>query len=171
MTDEDQDLEDLNNLEEYNNVIICNQLKTDVKHKINVLSFKYDYLYLKYYRMHISILVISSLITAINAFVIMYSDIFQSNKMFDLISKSIVLILSTTMTLLTSIIRFRNYREKLEKLKEAIDILHNVDVKLQIDQYTNVFEIKFCIEQLGKINILNYVSVQQYDLIKTKLRL
>ena len=168
---QEDDLEDLNNLDQTNNLIISNELKDDIKHKINVLSFKYDHLYMKYYRMHISILVISSLITAINAFGIMYSDIFRSSQLFDLISKSIVLFLSTTMTLLTSIIRFRNYREKLEKLKEAIDILHTVDVKIQINQYVNQFEIKDCIEQLGKVNILNYVSVDQYNSIKDKLKL
>jgi hypothetical protein len=113
----------------------------DNKKKINtslyIISAKYDLIYFRYNRISLLILIISTIMTFIQAVsltLVNYEN--NSSKLSVYISKdSIILIvdlfnlfLGTLLTILSSIVKFRNYRENMEKLKNIHDILFNYKI-------------------------------------------
>lgn len=138
-----------------NSIIYNSPVKKQIETNLKLLSLKYDKLYMKYYRMNVRVLVLSAIITSINAFTFIFIESFDDNKYLNFVSKLLSLTLSTIMTILTSVIRFRNYREKLEKLKQAIDTLHLSKSKIESDNTQSH------IKELNKINMYNYISITE----------
>ena len=141
-----------------NSIIYNSPIKQQIENNLKLLSLKYDKLYMKYYRMNVKVLILSAVITSINAFTFIFIESFNDNKYLNFASKLLSLTLSTIMTILTSVIRFRNYREKLEKLKQAIDTLHLSKSKIESDNQNN---IQSHIKELNKINLYNYISISE----------
>jgi len=111
------------------------------KKKINtslyIISAKYDLIYFRYNRISLLILIISTIMTFIQAVsltLVNYEN--NSGKLSSYISKETItlsvdlflLFLGTLLTILSSIVKFRNYRENMEKLKNIHDILFNYKI-------------------------------------------
>jgi len=111
------------------------------KKKINtslyIISAKYDLIYFRYNRISLLILIISTLMTfmqAISLTLVNYEN--NSSGLSSYISKETItlivdlfgLFLGTLLTILSSIVKFRNYRENMEKLKNIHDILFNYKI-------------------------------------------
>jgi hypothetical protein len=111
------------------------------KKKINtslyIISAKYDLIYFRYNRISLLILIISTLMTfmqAISLTLVNYEN--NSSRLSSYISKDTItlivdlfgLFLGTLLTILSSIVKFRNYRENMEKLKNIHDILFNYKI-------------------------------------------
>ena len=113
-----------------------NTLSNETTEKLNIISLKYDKINSQFNRLTTIVLIISSLVTMTNALFLTLNDTIlssNSNKSrtsvyMNFVGNTLGLLLSTLMTVLTSIIRFRNYRENMEKLKEyqqyLLDILY-----------------------------------------------
>jgi hypothetical protein len=132
--------------------------KKKITTSLYIISAKYDLIYFRYNRISLLILIISTLTTfieAIRLILINYqndvedqqqklyinaggnsTDIIKPTGMASLISKyeisliinMITLALGTLLTILSSIVKFRNYRENMEKLKNIHDILFNYKI-------------------------------------------
>jgi hypothetical protein len=90
----------------------------------------YDRYTYEYYRISLTILILSSIITFIEALRLTIIELNTKEKIlyynenyFSLVLNIILLVTGTIITILSSIIRFKNYREILEGLKEAQTIL------------------------------------------------
>lgn len=127
--------------------------KKKITTSLYIISAKYDLIYFRYNRISLLILIISTLTTFIEAIrltLINYQNdiedqnqytvdknetivIKSKNTMSSIISKDTIsliinmisLFLGTLLTVLSSIVKFRNYRENMEKLKNIHDILFN----------------------------------------------
>jgi len=125
--------------------------KKKITTSLYIISAKYDLIYFRYNRISLLILVLSTLITFIEAIrltLINYQNdidyqnkntiegtnttiIIKTGEMASIISKTTIsliinmisLFLGTLLTILSSIVKFRNYRENMEKLKNIHDIL------------------------------------------------
>ena len=104
--------------------------KTDlIRDKLQFVSLKYDIIKNKFNYYSLNILVVSAIITLNDAFKLSMIKFIQDNILnlnsntveftFNILS----LLMGTYMTIIASLIRFRNYREKMEKLKEMQDKL------------------------------------------------
>jgi hypothetical protein len=113
------------------------------KKKLNtslyIISSKYDLIYFRYNRISLLILIVSTITTFIEAIrltLINYQNDTKDNQMQMIISKETIsliismfsLFLGTFLTILSSIVKFRNYRENMEKLKNIHDILFNYKI-------------------------------------------
>ena len=112
-----------------NNIVKINQLlhkievsKNDISSRLFIVSEAYDkYLY-EYYTISLIILILSSIITFIEAFRLTILQLNENKKGLNYVSLTLnifSLISGTIITVLTSITRFKNYREVLEGLKES----------------------------------------------------
>ena len=110
------------------------------KRKINtslyIISSKYDIIYFRFNRISLLILIISTIITFIEAIrlsIINYDTQYKESKITQYISQETIsliinifsLSLSTILTILSSIVKFKNYRENMDKLKSIHDTLFN----------------------------------------------
>lgn len=146
--------------------ILLNRISDDTKiinDKFFVVSSEYDRLFKKYNLISLSILIISALITFIEAFRLLFIDYLKNNhkintETFSFIINSGLLIMGTVITVLTSIVRFRNYREILEKLKNSQNSL--LKFKLIYDK------CKISIDNFYVTNNLNNIT---YNDFKEKL--
>lgn len=183
--------------------------KKKITTSLYIISAKYDLIYFRYNRISLLILIISTLITFIEAIrltLINYqNDIDYINKnqidnnssivipsnigMATVISKTTIsliinmisLFLGTLLTILSSIVKFRNYRENMEKLKNIHDILFNYKImynkqKDLIDYFklSNIFTTELFdkvvenVENINKdikdINIFENIRIK--DIIK-----
>ena len=131
--------------------------KKKITTTLYIISAKYDLIYFRYNRISLLILIISTLSTfieAIRLILINYqndiedqqqlyinsggnsTDSIKPSGMSSIISKyeisliinMITLSLGTLLTILSSIVKFRNYRENMEKLKNIHDILFNYKI-------------------------------------------
>lgn len=118
-----------NIIKNQNNIVKINQLlhkievsKNDVSSRLFIVSEAYDkYLY-EYYIISLIILILSSIITFIEAFRLTILELNENKKGLNYVSLTLnifSLISGTIITILTSITRFKNYREILEGLKES----------------------------------------------------
>jgi len=123
--------EKINKLSE---LIIENKKK--ISNNIYIISCKYDSICHKYNSISLSLLIISTIITFIEAIrltIVNYDT--QSNEShigkyisqetISLIINCLSLSLSTILTILSSIARFKNYKENMDKLKTIRDLLFN----------------------------------------------
>ena len=116
-----------------------NTLSNETTEKLNIISLKYDKINSQFNRLTTIVLIISSLVTMTNALFLTLNDTIlssNSNKSrtsvyMNFVGNTLGLLLSTLMTVLTSIIKFRNYRENMEKLKEYQQYLLDINVSLE----------------------------------------
>lgn len=165
-----------------------NTLYDETKEKLNIVSLKYDKINSYFNRLTTIILIISSLITMTNALFLTLNDTISSNNKITttftiFIGNTIGLLLSTTATVLTSIIRFRNYRENMEKLKEYQQYLLDINVSLEkersilllnenIDNNTIdsiIVHINLQKHKLEKLNIFLIIKIREYEKLKNEL--
>jgi uncharacterized integral membrane protein len=113
--------------------------KKKITTSLYIISAKYDLIYFRYNRISLLILIISTVSTFIEAIrltLINYQNDNVDSEMSLVISKSTIsliinmvsLILGTLLTILSSIVKFRNYRENMEKLKNIHDTLFNYKI-------------------------------------------
>jgi hypothetical protein len=133
---------------------VLEDISNDVNGNIDVLWKRYDKYYMKYYRMNLLTLSLSTLVTFVNALSILTSENFEENNTLDFCWRLISLMLSSVMTLCASIIRFRNYRDKLEKIKESIDKLTIIQTRVNVDKYNRTIDnIPDILHNLGNVEI------------------
>jgi len=113
--------------------------KKKITTSLYIISAKYDLIYFRYNRISLLILIISTITTFIEAIrltLINYQNDNADSEMSLVISKSTIsliinmisLLLGTLLTILSSIVKFRNYRENMEKLKNIHDTLFNYKI-------------------------------------------
>lgn len=108
-------------------------VKTDkICDKLQFVSLKYDIVKIKFNNYSLAILIISALITLSDALKLLIIQ-FVGKRLININQNDIdftlnivTLVMGTYMTVIASIIRFQNYREKMEKLKEMQDKLIHI---------------------------------------------
>jgi len=110
--------------------------KKKIINNLYIISSKYDILYYRYNNISLAILVLSTIITFIEAIrltLINYDNTYDgssislyiSTETISLIINIISLSISTILTVLSSIAKFKNYKENMDKLKNIHDTLFN----------------------------------------------
>lgn len=104
--------------------------KTKTNDKLFIISAAYDKIYKKFNNISLSILILSSIVTLIEAFRLSIVEFVNNNTKIEadvyIISFTmniITLSIGTVITILSSIVRFKNYREILEQLKDKQNLL------------------------------------------------
>ena len=107
--------------------------KTDkISDKLQYVSLKFDIVKNKFNSYSLTILVVSAMITLSDALKLLIIQFISKNGLnidpntIDFVLNILSLMMGTYMTVIASIIRFQNYREKMEKLKEMQDKLIHV---------------------------------------------
>tara|TARA_B110000483_G_scaffold108307_1_gene131998 strand:- start:1167 stop:1892 length:726 start_codon:yes stop_codon:yes gene_type:complete len=107
--------------------------KTDkISDKLQYVSIKFDIVKNKFNSYSLTILVVSAMITLSDAVKLLIIQFVGKNNLntdpntIDFVLNILSLMMGTYMTVIASIIRFQNYREKMEKLKEMQDKLIHV---------------------------------------------
>ena len=107
--------------------------KTDkISDKLQYVSIKFDIVKNKFNSYSLTILVVSAMITLSDAVKLLIIQFVGKNNLntdpntIDFVLNILSLMMGTYMTVIASIIRFKNYREKMEKLKEMQDKLIHV---------------------------------------------
>jgi uncharacterized integral membrane protein len=107
--------------------------KTDkISDKLQYVSIKFDIVKNKFNSYSLTILVVSAMITLSDALKLLILQFVGKNNLnidpntIDFVLNILSLMMGTYMTVIASIIRFQNYREKMEKLKEMQDKLIHV---------------------------------------------
>ena len=133
--------------------------KKKITNNLYIISCKYDIIYYRYNTISLSLLIISTIITFIEAIrltIINYDTQFKGSEISKYISQDTIsliincfsLSLSTILTILSSIARFKNYKENMDKLKVIHDTLFN---------YKNLYDKEKDLIHYYKINNeLNY---------------
>lgn len=162
--------------------------KSKINNALYIVSTKYDLVYSKYNKFSLSILIISTIITFIEAFrltIISYmetgKELLLSQSTINLIINITSLLLGSVLTIISSIVRFRNYRELMEKLKNTQSILFSykmlynkqkelviyfeISNKLTNELFEELFS-KFITynDEIKEINILE--DIRTFDIIK-----
>lgn len=141
-----------------NSDILINQIE-EYKKQLNknyfVISVKYDRICYKYNAISLAIMILSALSTFVEALRLTLTEYMKNNidtilidiGTFTLTINVLMLITGTVVTILSSIIRFKNYREIMEKLKniqnmivkyimlynKQIDLIHTYSIKDNMD--------------------------------------
>jgi len=119
-------------------------IKKDIektKNKLFIVSAAYDHIYKKYYAISLSILILSSILTFIEATRLSIIDYINKNnppideQLLSFIMNIVALCVGTVITVLSSIVRFKNYREILEQLREKQNLI--IDYR---DKYNKKYE-------------------------------
>lgn len=107
--------------------------KTDkITEKLQYVSLKFDIVKNKFNSYSLTILVVSAMITLSDALKLLIIQFIGKNSLnidpntIDFVLNILSLMMGTYMTVIASIIRFQNYREKMEKLKEMQDKLIHI---------------------------------------------
>ena len=129
------DMNDINYRKEklYKNI---SENKKKISTSLYIISSKYDLIYFRYNRISLMILIISTITTFIEAIrltLINYENDnpeagiakYISKETISLMINLLSLTLGTILTIFSSIVKFRNYRENMEKLKNIHDTLFN----------------------------------------------
>ena len=178
-------------------------VKIDViRDKLQYVSLKYDIVKNLFNGYSLVILIVSALITLSDALKLLITKYITDNSitnldpdLIDFLLNILSLIMGTYMTIIASIIRFRNYREKMEKLREMQDkfihvraqynreiailnlnkneqksLLEEVQDKLtEYDQVVNEINIISEITNEEMIKFSKKISVFKIDLNKIKV--
>lgn len=121
--------------------------KKKTNERIFLVSAAYDKIYAKYNRISLFVLVLSSVTTLLEAFRLTLIEFIQKGaydidtNTIQFVMNSIILTTGTVITVLSSIVRFRNYRETLEQLKDSRACLINYRDKYN-KKYHNVMNLK-----------------------------
>ena len=128
--------------------------KLKITNQLYIVSSKYDIIYYRFGKISLSILIISTIITFIEAIrltLVNYDTQYDGSKIGKVISQETIsliinilsLSLSTILTILSSIVKFKNYRENMDKLKHVHDTLFN---------YKNLYDKQKDLIKFFKIN-------------------
>jgi hypothetical protein len=114
-------------------VNLLNHITTDkekTNDKLFIISAAYDKIYKKFNNISLCILIMSSIVTLIEAFRLSILEFVNNNEniqadvyIISFTMNLITLSIGTVITILSSIIRFKNYREILEQLKDKQNLL------------------------------------------------
>lgn len=120
------------------------------KEKLNknlfILSVKYDRICYKYNTISLTIMILSTISTFIEATRLTLTEYLRNNEnnlsidtdIFTLSINILMLVLGTVITILSSIVRFKNYREIMEKLKNYQNII--VKYKILYDKQIDIIK-------------------------------
>uniref|UniRef100_A0A6C0JNJ6 SMODS and SLOG-associating 2TM effector domain-containing protein n=1 Tax=viral metagenome TaxID=1070528 RepID=A0A6C0JNJ6_9ZZZZ len=170
------------------------KLKTDTSTRLFMVTEAYDRYNKEYYRISLTILILSSIITFIEALrltIIEYISKDNNNNKLMIYNITFtlnisLLVIGTIITILSSIIRFKNYKEILEGLKEAQTLLVNYKNKYSKQYYIldniksndKIYEISNKISDYDKkvksINYFQYIenkNIIEYNEKKIKFDL
>jgi len=115
-------------------LLIIKKNKNEIINNLYIISSKYDVLYYRYNNISLAILVLSTIITFVEAIrltLVNYDTTYKDSKISTVISSETIsliinilsLSLSTILTVLSSIAKFKNYKENMDKLKNIHDEL------------------------------------------------
>jgi hypothetical protein len=110
--------------------------KKKIIDNLYIISSKYDLIYFRYNKISLLILILSTIITFIEAIrltIVNYDTQYNESQVRKVISHETIsliinilsLSLSTLLTILSSIVKFKNYKENMDKLKNIHDTLFN----------------------------------------------
>jgi uncharacterized integral membrane protein len=162
---------------------------TKITDKLQYVSLKYDIVKTKFNNYSLTILIVSALITLSDALKLLIIQFIGKNNLsinsnnIDFILNILSLMMGTYMTVLASIIRFQNYREKMEKLKEMQDklihmkALYNRELaNLRLnknEEKTLVDEVQDKLSEydiiIDEINIISEISNNEMILFSEKI--
>jgi len=117
-----------------NLLLIIKNNKKKIINNLYIISSKYDTLYYRYNNISLAILILSTIITFVEAIrltIINYDTTYKNSKISEFISTETIsliinilsLSISTILTVLSSIAKFKNYKENMDKLKNIHDTL------------------------------------------------
>lgn len=143
--------------------------KKKISTSLYIVSSKYDNIYYRYNKISLLILTLSTVITFVEAIrltLVNYDTQYENSKIKNYISQETIsliinilsLSLSTFLTILSSIIKFKNYKENMDKLKNIHDTLFN---------YKNLYDKQRDIIKLFKMN--NTLTDELYEKLKETL--
>jgi len=143
-------------------LVLLIEIKKKIKISLHIISAKYDIIYFKYNLISLLILIISTIVTFIEAFRLTITSYIDTNKInvsyssYDLTFyiNIISLLLGTILTILSSIIKFKNYRDTMEKIKNIQNTLFNHKILLNKQkELIKYFEINndYCDETFKKL--------------------
>ena len=132
--------------------------KNEASTRLFMVTEAYDKYNKEYYIISLTILILSSIITFIEAVRLSIIDtkninIISNNNIINFTLHILLLVNGTIITILSSIIRFKNYREFLEGLKDA---------QLQLVKYKNKYMRQYYIIKYNFVN----KNIQDQDIIK-----
>lgn len=156
---------------------------------LQIISLKYDDLNNKYNHFSLIVLIISAIITLLNGVSLVLTDYLKeiNNRDFlidlNMMTNIIILTLGTLLTILTSFIRFKNYREVIDRLKELEEKLITLKafyskeqnylfVMKDDDEFNNNIlpkSIEKLNHEFNTLNIMTFLS--NNDIIKYNKRL
>lgn len=175
--------------------------KKKINDKLFLISSAYDKIYKKYNMFSLSLLILSSITTAFEALRLSIIDFLNKQNIANIdaisfVMNTIILSLGIVITILSGIVRFRNYREILEQLKDiqtqligfrdkyhrkfnkilnllALDTLTDNDIKIireKIEEYdVNIANINIT-QHIRNEDILKYIKYKaNYDLELKKI--
>jgi hypothetical protein len=163
----------LNKREQYDNVV--NLLKHIKKNKSStndelfIISAAYDEVYKKFNMISLSILILSAIVTLIEAFRLSILEFINNNPdiianifIISFVMNILTLTIGTIITILSSIIRFKNYREILEQLKDKQNLI--ISYKDKYDKkYQKILNL-LAFDKLSKEEIVSiYDKITEYD--------
>jgi hypothetical protein len=142
--------------------------KKKTNDRIFLVSSAYDKIYAKYNSISLFVLILSSITTLLEAFRLTLVEFVQKGaydvdtNTIQFVMNSVILTTGTIITILSSIVRFRNYRETLEQLKDSRACLINYRNKYD-KKYHNVLNLKI-LEELDQQQIKEIKDkIQTYD--------
>ena len=113
-------------------LLFIKESKIKINDYLFIITSKYDNLYYKYNTITLFVLVLSTIITFIEAIRLTFINYIDTNKDINISSQLISLVLNiislcfgTLLTILSSIIKFKNYSIRMENLKKMQEILFN----------------------------------------------
>lgn len=156
-----------------------------IRDKLQIITLRYDDVQKMFNRLSLIILILSAIITLVNAtqlliiqYVVDERITIPSKNIINLFGNTISLFMGTVLTILTSIIRFKNYRERMEKLKDIQEKLVVLRSELSKDltllnitdknEHTTIETIKDRLVDYNKrINVINIMQeVSSTNIIK-----
>jgi len=140
--------------------------KKKITNSLYIISSKYDLIYFRYNKISLCILIISTIITFVEAIrltIVNYDTQYNKSEIknyiphetISLIINILSLSLSTILTILSSIVKFKNYKENMDKLKNLHDTLFN---------YKTLYDKQKELIKFFKMN--NTLSDELYDKLK-----
>jgi hypothetical protein len=140
--------------------------KRKITNSLYIISSKYDLIYFRYNKISLCILIISTIITFVEAIrltIVNYDTQYNKSEIknyiphetISLIINILSLSLSTILTILSSIVKFKNYKENMDKLKNLHDTLFN---------YKTLYDKQKELIKFFKMN--NTLSDELYDKLK-----
>ena len=180
----------LSNIYISNNTILNSD--TTINNNLYIVSSKYDLIYFRYNKISLLILIISTIITFVEAIrltIVNYDTQYNKSEIknyiphetISLIINILSLSLSTILTILSSIVKFKNYKENMDKLKNIHDtyfryktlydkqkeliIFFSLSNNLTDELYEKLYEtIENYNNEIKEINI--FENIRNADIIK-----